>query len=184
MWYRQPPIGLRRSPSPNNRWRDKSPEIPWQASWPSTPVVGMPSPQPLLVAPSPEGFGIEHFGESMIKGSAGYTFERNLIQDAGVSLPPLPIWPRPTVYAIPTDIIMLPVPSAYNFKYSRPFLLRNREKPEPAKKKTAATRARNAARFTGDAPSSASLTGAQRQPLRPIGHQLSVMRPTVTTLPR
>lgn len=119
----------------------------------------------------------------MIKGTAGYTFERNLIQDAGVSLPPLPIWPRPTVYAIPTDIIMLPVPGAYNFKYSRPFLLRNREKPEPAKKKTAATRARNAARFTGDAPSSASLTGAQRQPLRPIGHQLSVMRPTVTAVP-
>ena len=181
MWYRQLPIGLRRSPSPNNGWRDKS---PGRHHGPSTPVVGMPSPQPLLVAPSPEGFGIEHFGEPMIKGTAGYTFERNLIQDAGVSLAPLPIWPRPTVYAIPTDIIMLPVPGAYNFKYSRPFLLRNREKPEPAKKKTAATRARNAARFTGDAPSSASLTGAQRQPLRLIGHQLSVMRPTVTTLPR
>jgi hypothetical protein len=82
----------------------------------------MESLQPVLVAPSPENFGIEHFGEPMIKGTAGYTFERNLIQDAGVSLPPLPIWPRPTVYAIPTDIIMLPVPGAYNFKYSRPFL--------------------------------------------------------------
>src|SRR6266852_1412037 len=73
---------------------------PEQKVWPRTLVVGAESPEPLLAAPSPENFGIEHFGEPVIKIALAQTFERRVLHDGGAPLPPVPTWPRPTVYAV------------------------------------------------------------------------------------
>jgi peptidoglycan/xylan/chitin deacetylase (PgdA/CDA1 family) len=94
---------------------------PEQQVWPRTLVVGMESPEPVLAAPSPESFGIEHFGEPVIKVALAQTFERHVMHDGGAPLPPTTTWPRLTVYSVPPDATVLPAPGPLNFRYSRPF---------------------------------------------------------------
>src|SRR5216683_5476155 len=111
---------------------------PEQQVWPRTLVVGAESPEPLLAAPSPENFGIEHFGEPVIRIALAQTFERRVMHDGGAPLPPVPTWPRPVVYAVPPEATVLPAPGAHNFRYARPFQLGKPDKPKFATRKPAA----------------------------------------------
>ena len=147
--------------------------------WPRTLVMGE-SPAPVLAAPSPASFGIESFGP-VIKVALAQTFERKVAQD-GTPLPPaMTAWPRPVVSALPADAQALPVPSAHNFKYSRPFRLGPPDKPKVVTKRPAApaAKARETAQpygwFFGTPPASRP---------RSSGHQLTVARPPTSLNPQ
>jgi peptidoglycan-N-acetylglucosamine deacetylase len=144
-------------------------QTPEQKVWPRTLVVGLDEPEPALAAPSPANFGIEQFGP-VIKVAMAQTFERQTVQE---TQPPATPWPSAAAYAVSPEAEVLPVPAAYNFKYSRPFQLGHREKPTVVRTKKPTTVASRqspfASGFFGAWP-------AQRQP-RAFGHQLSVARP-------
>src|SRR6266851_1838647 len=143
---------------------------PEQKLWPRTLVVGLDEPEPVLAAPSPANFGIEQFGP-VIKVAMAQTFERQTVQAAQ---PPAIPWPSAAAYAVSPEADVLPVPAAYNFKYSRPFQLGHREKPSIARKKyptTVASRPR-------DPFATGGFFGSwSTQRPRAYGHQLSVVRP-------
>src|SRR5215471_11307601 len=137
--------------------------------WPRVSVVGVESSQPELAAPSPASFGIETFGP-VTKVAMAQSLERQ--SDAP------PMWPTPVAYAVPSDVEVLPIPGAHNFRYSRVFRMGSAEekaKPKPAAKKPVHTaRARE--------PASGGWFGAWPAPARSsraAGHQLSVTRPPI-----
>src|SRR5215472_14782 len=140
-----------------------------QQVWPRTLVVGMEEPEPTLSAPAPTSFGIENFGEPTIKVAMAETFERKVMRDGDALLPPVATWPHPVAYTVPTGVNVLPVPSAYNFKYSRSLRLRKDDKPKVASKKPAAK---------PKDPWGNSFTPAPAHRPR-FGHQLTVVRPPI-----
>jgi peptidoglycan-N-acetylglucosamine deacetylase len=144
---------------------------PEQQIWPQTPVVGMEVPEPLLAAPSPASFGIERFGP-VVKIALAQTFERQVTDPLG------PSWPHPSVHPISEQANVLPVPAAYNFRYSRPFRVGSPERRKVAvhKKHSITASAKSRDPFWG------GMFGPRPQNrARPIGHQLSVMRPAGNT---
>jgi peptidoglycan/xylan/chitin deacetylase (PgdA/CDA1 family) len=139
--------------------------------WPRISVVGMESPDPILAAPSPASFGIETFGP-VTKVAMAQSFERQ--SDAP------PMWPTPVAYAVPSDVEVLPIPGAHNFRYSRVFRLGSAE--EKAKLKPAAKKQVRTARARDSAPASGGWFGAWPAPARSsraTGHQLTVTRPPI-----
>ena len=140
--------------------------------WPDMPVVGLETPETLLAAPSPASFGIERFGGA-VKIALAQTFERQ------VTGPPPPNWPSPTVYALPERANGLPVPAAYNFRYSRPFRVGPVEQRAKvashhtlaAKKHSITARAKPRDPFWG------AMFARPQSRGRAIGHQLTVARP-------
>jgi len=150
---------------------------PEQKVWPRTLVVGAEEAEPVLNAPAPANFGIEHFGGPTIKVALAQTFERQTIRDGDAPLPPVATWPHPVAYAIPPQTQILPVPGAYNFRYSRPFRLGNPDKPKLAAKKPAGSKK--------DAQATSGLFPPQPGGPRPrSGHQLTVVRPPVNLAPQ
>src|SRR5215468_9628385 len=138
--------------------------------WPRVSVVGVESSQPELAAPSPASFGIETFGP-VTKVAMAQTFDRQ--SDAP------PMWPTPVAYAVPSDVEVLPIPGAHNFRYSRVFRLGSAE--EKAKPKPAAKRPVHTARAREPA-SGGGWFGAWPAPARnsrAAGHQLTVTRPPI-----
>jgi peptidoglycan-N-acetylglucosamine deacetylase len=155
---------------------------PEQQVWPRTLVVGAESPLPVLAAPSPENFGIEHFGEPVTKVALAQTFERHVGRERETPLPPVTQWPREASFPVPADATALPIPSALNFKYSRPFRLGKPERSKVGNHKAgsspaAGTKDPNA---TG---STASPSGSGPRPPRAVGHQLTVIRPPLALWP-
>ena len=145
--------------------------------WPRTLVTGE-SPEPVLAAPSPASFGIEKFGP-VTKVAMAQTFERKIASDGAAPLPPVALWPRPVAYAVPAEAHVLPVPGAYNFKYSRVFRLGPPEKPKVAAKRPAA------ARPAAAHPSGGLFGPAPTARPRAYGHQLTVARPpTILSAPQ
>ena len=151
--------------------------------WPRVVVVGAEEPEPVLTAPAPANFGIEHFGGPMIKVALAQTFERHIVRDGDPLLPPVTAWPRPVAYATPADAQVLPVPAAYNFKYSHPFRFGRPDKPKlasggrvgtgkPGAKKPPATSSAK----PKDPHTTGSVPPAPAQSMR-FGHQLTVVRP-------
>src|SRR5262244_343247 len=139
--------------------------------WPRVSVVGVESSQPALSAPSPASFGIETFGP-VTKVAMAQSLERQ--SDAP------PMWPTPVAYAVPSDVEVLPIPGAHNFRYSRVFRLGSAE--EKAKLKPAAKKQVRTARARDSAAASGGWFGAWPAPARPSrasGHQLSVSRPPI-----
>ena len=137
--------------------------------WPRVSVVGVESSQPALAAPSPASFGIETFGP-VTKVAMAQTFDRQ--SDAP------PMWPTPVAYAVPSDVEVLPIPGAHNFRYSRVFRMGSAE--EKAKPKPSAKRPVHTARARE--PASGGWFGAWPAPARSsraAGHQLSVTRPPI-----
>ena len=155
---------------------------PEQQVWPRTLVVGAESPPPVLTAPSPENFGIEHFGEPVTRVALAQTFERHAVREGDAPLPPVTQWPRVASYPVPADVSLLPIPSALNFKYSRPFRLGKPERSKIANHKTGSNPAANA-----KDPNTTSGTGSPSpsgpKPPRPVGHQLTVIRPPLALWP-
>ena len=96
--------------------------------WPRVVVVGAEEPAPVLSAPAPASFGIEHFGGPTIKVALAQTFERQVVRDGDVR-PPVTAWPHTVAYPMPAETEVLPVPAAYNFRYSRPFRIGRPDKP-------------------------------------------------------
>jgi peptidoglycan-N-acetylglucosamine deacetylase len=138
--------------------------------WPRTLVAGVESDEPALAAPSPASFGIETFGP-VTKVAMAQSLERQ--SDAP------PMWPAPVAYVVPSDVEVLPIPGAHNFRYSRVFRLGSAE--EKAKPKPAAKRPVHTARAREPA-SGGGWFGAWPAPARnsrAAGHQLSVTRPPI-----
>jgi peptidoglycan-N-acetylglucosamine deacetylase len=143
---------------------------PEQKIWPRTVVVGEETPVPVLAAPSPENFGIEHFGEPVIKIALAQTFERQVLHDGAA--PAANPWPHAMHYSVPAESTVLPVPAGYNFRYSRPFRLGKPEKSKLAKKHGASSTA-----AVKESPSTGSTSsGSKSSRPRNVGHQLT-MRP-------
>jgi peptidoglycan-N-acetylglucosamine deacetylase len=171
---------------------------PGQQVWPRTLVVGAELQETILSVPAPENFGIEHFGYPSVKIALVQTFERQVTHNGGTPAPAITAWPAPVLYAARAEATELPVPAAYNFRYSRPFRFGLHEKPRLAHHKLAPnkfapkkpTASSNAAPkepkepgTTGSIPPSPVPAGPPRPP-RPIGHQLSGMRPPVDLSPQ
>jgi peptidoglycan/xylan/chitin deacetylase (PgdA/CDA1 family) len=150
---------------------------PEQQAWGLVPIVGMdtPTPLPVLAAPNPASFGIERFGPT-VKIALAQTLERQ----AGD--PPPPAWPQPTASAMPEHANALPVPAAYNFRYSRPFRLGPAERPRVAANKLVAKKHAITTHAKPRNQGWGGLFGAQPQNrARQVGHQLSVNRPSSNT---
>jgi peptidoglycan/xylan/chitin deacetylase (PgdA/CDA1 family) len=141
-----------------------------QQVWPRTLVVGMEEPEPTLSAPAPANFGIENFGGPTIKVAMAETFERKVIRDSDALLPPVASWPHPVAYAVPTGVNVLPVPGAYNFKYSRSLRLGKDDKPKVVASKKPAAKPKD--------PWGNSFMPAPAHRPR-FGHQLTVVRPPI-----
>jgi peptidoglycan-N-acetylglucosamine deacetylase len=149
--------------------------MPEQKVWPRLPVVGLEEPEPVLVAPAPANFGIEHFGGPAIKVALAQTLERQVVRDGEPLTAPATAWPGPIAYVVQRDLQVLPVPAAYNFRYSRPFHFGKTERPKIT------------ARFASKRGAGAAATkpalpmGGLFAPPRPsrarVGHQLTVARP-------
>jgi peptidoglycan/xylan/chitin deacetylase (PgdA/CDA1 family) len=134
--------------------------------WPRTLPVGVESPEPVLAAPSPASFGVESVGPA-IKVAMAQTLDR---QAASAQA-----WPSATDYAVPSESHLLPIAGARNFHYFRVARVSQPETPKVSAKKPARTpRAREPAYggWRGGVP-------APSRGSRPLGHQLSVMRPPV-----
>jgi peptidoglycan-N-acetylglucosamine deacetylase len=146
---------------------------PEQKIWPRTLVVGLEEPEPILAAPNPASFGIENFGGRVIKVALAQTFERQVVRDGDALLPPVTAWPRQAAYSVPAEMNVLPVPSAQNFRYHRPFRVGTPDKAKLATKKHPAA----AGTKPKDPQSTGSLFGAP--PAKRFGHQLTVVRPPI-----
>ena len=59
----------------------------------------------------------------MTKIALAQTFERAMANDGNPIVPPTTPWPQVAAYVVPAEAEALPVPGAYNFKYSRVFQL-------------------------------------------------------------
>jgi hypothetical protein len=157
-------------------------------------VVGAEPQETILSVPAPENFGIEHFGDPGVKIALAQTFERQT-HNGGAALLATTAWPAPVLHAARAEAMVLPVPAAYNFRYSRPFRFSLREKPKLAHNKLAPNKfapkkpaASSSAPpkdpgTTGTIPASPVPEGPPRPP-RPIGHQLSGVRPPVDLGPQ
>jgi peptidoglycan-N-acetylglucosamine deacetylase len=151
--------------------------------WPRVVVVGAEEPEPVLSAPAPANFGIEHFGRPTIRVALAQTFERQVVRDGEPLLPPATAWPRPLAAAMPADAEVLPVPAAYNFKYSRPFHVGRPDKPKDGAKGKAKLASgkpapKKPATSTNAKPKDPHTTGSvpATQGMR-SGHQLTVAQP-------
>ncbi|HEY7665622.1 MAG TPA: polysaccharide deacetylase family protein [Xanthobacteraceae bacterium] len=141
--------------------------------WPRLlPVVGAEPAETALAAPAPASFGIEFVG-SAPKVALAQTFERQAASDGEAARPAITPWPGAASYAVPVEGQILPVPAAYNFKYSRPFHLGPTEK--PIEKHRVAARRPSRARSTAQHPFG-WFFGAPPARQRAYGHQLSVAR--------
>jgi peptidoglycan-N-acetylglucosamine deacetylase len=151
---------------------------PEQKLWPRTLVMGPEPPEPELSAPNPASFGIETFG-GRTRVALAQTFERQAVRE-GEAAGQATLWPRPVAYAIPAGRNVLPVPGAYNFRYVRPLRIGHPDKPKIAAKKPSATSSSKSKepQSTGGI---FSLLPSNRQ--RPIGHQLTVVRPPTSIAP-
>jgi len=147
---------------------------PERQVWPRTLVVGAELTEPLLATPSPESFGIEHFGQPVVRIALAQTFEGRVMDDGEPPLSPVPSWTRPVAYAAPSQATVLPAPGAQNFRYSRPFRLGKPYKTQIATNKPSAS-AKDPTTTRREASSAASADGPPRRPRR-VGHQLTVMR--------
>lgn len=155
-----------------------------QKVWPRVlPVVGAESPEPVLASPSPASFGIEYVG-SVPKVALAQTLERRV----GAGEVPMTPWPQPVAHAVPAEAEVLPVPAAYNFKYSRPFRLGPPEKSaeKPAERRKVAARRPGTARAREAGQPFGWFFGAPAASRpRAYGHQLSVARqPTNLAAPQ
>jgi peptidoglycan/xylan/chitin deacetylase (PgdA/CDA1 family) len=171
---------------------------PEQQAWPRTLVIGSEPPQVGLVAPSPESFGIEHFGESTCRVALVQTFERPSSRAGEAAPDSITAWPAPPAYTASSAMAaVLPVPAAYNFRYARPFRLGVHDKhkiahhriaprkpaarPSIAPKDPAKDPAKDPSTIgtvpPAPAPSPAAVPEGPPRPPRPIGHQLSALRP-------
>ncbi len=167
---------------------------PEQQVWPRTLVVGAEPQETILSVPAPENFGIEHFGDPGVKIALAQTFERQT-HNGGAALLATTAWPAPVLHAARAEATVLPVPAAYNFRYSRPFRFSLREKPKlahnkhvpnkfaPKKPAASSSAPPKDPGTTGTIPASPVPEGPPRPP-RPIGHQLSGVRPPVDLGPQ
>jgi hypothetical protein len=129
-----------------------------------------PAALPVLAAPSPASFGIERFGPT-VKIALAQTLERQ------ASDPPPLAWPQPSAYPVPEHASTLPVPAAYNFRYSRPFRLGPAERPKVAAHRPVAKKHAITSHAKPRNQGWGGLFGAQPQSrARQVGHQLSVTR--------
>jgi len=140
-----------------------------QQAWGLVPIVGMDAPEPLpaLAAPAPASFGIERVG-STVKIALAQTLERHVTE------PPAPSWPHPAIHSMPEQATALPVPAAYNFRYSHLFRLGAPERPKLVARKHSRTASAKARRPVWGGRFMAPPQGRAR----PMGHQLTVMRPS------
>jgi peptidoglycan/xylan/chitin deacetylase (PgdA/CDA1 family) len=143
-----------------------------QKIWSRTLVVGLDEPEPVLSAPNPASFGIENFGTPVIKVALAQTFEQHVVRDGGAPLPPVSLWPDQTVYAVPADTRVLPVPGRQNFRWHRTFRLGGAEKSKLATKKHPPAGGK-----PKDPASTGSVSPAATANRPRFGHQLSVVRP-------
>ena len=156
-----------------------------QQVWPRTLVVGAEmAEEPGLPAPSPQSFGIEHYGTPGMRIALAQNLERHVVREGE---PAFPAWPRAVAYAEPPAATVLPVPGAQVFRYARAFRPGKPEKPKIATKSkkpgTKSVAPKEPARdpaVTGTVPASKPPADGVPRPPRPIGHQLTVIRPPAT----
>jgi peptidoglycan/xylan/chitin deacetylase (PgdA/CDA1 family) len=140
--------------------------------------IGTEMPEPVLAAPNPENFGVMDPRDAAVKMALTPSFERPLLRDGEVPLPPLALWPRPASHSGPDSESTLPIPGRHNFRYVRVF---QPDKLKLASRKPATTSASGATSTQAKPKDPNSTRGPPAangpRPPRMIGHQLSVARP-------
>jgi len=137
-----------------------------------------------LPAPSPQSFGIEHYGTPGMRIALAQNLERHVVREGEAALP---AWPRVVVYAVPPATTVLPVPGTQVFRYARAFHAGKPDKPrvankskKPGTKSVAPKEPAKDPAVTGTVPASKPPADGPPRPPRPIGHQLTVIRPPAT----
>ena len=156
-----------------------------QQVWPRTLVVGAEiAEEPALPAPSPQSFGIEHYGTPGMRIALAQNLERHVVREGEAALP---AWPRVVVYAVPPATTVLPVPGTQVFRYARAFHAGKPDKPrvankskKPGTKSVAPKEPAKDPAVTGTVPASKPPADGPPRPPRPIGHQLTAIRPPAT----
>ncbi|HLH94716.1 MAG TPA: polysaccharide deacetylase family protein [Xanthobacteraceae bacterium] len=150
-------------------------------SWPRVLEVGTAAAQPTLDAPSPANFGVSpSTGEVVALGAAA--------AEKSTGSPPLPRnapWPSETRFAVPTDNALLPSPAAQDFLYyTRKTSLAFGPPPE---RKTARQGLVATSKLTPRPPNripgfpvGGKDQGGAAAHSHPIGHQLTVTKPTAS----
>ncbi|HEY6255775.1 MAG TPA: polysaccharide deacetylase family protein [Xanthobacteraceae bacterium] len=140
-------------------------------SWPRVLAVGTSAAQPTLAAPSPANFGVaDSTGE--VVAMAGPLGRR-------------PQWPRDVNYTLPPDIELLPSPAAQDFIYYSRHATSSFGAVAPGGPRGARPNLVATAKVGLRPPS--RIPGLPKDPAtaaraRPIGHQLTVTKPTASAI--
>jgi peptidoglycan/xylan/chitin deacetylase (PgdA/CDA1 family) len=147
--------------------------------WPRVVMTGADMVGPTLEVPGLQSFGAASRAGATVPVTLAPDLTQPQLGPDDLPIPPVSLWPRNMTYSVPPDIESLPVPAAQHFRYSRfykPTTFAARKaagKKAPAK--VAATTAVKTVRGKTQAPPR-DLNPASKT--RPIGHQLTVPRPT------
>jgi peptidoglycan-N-acetylglucosamine deacetylase len=137
-------------------------------SWPRVLAVGATTAQPGLDAPSPENFGVTE--------ATGKVAAMGVLPGAS--------WPNHVDYPIPVGSELLPTPAAQDFiYYSRKLATSFGPPPDRKSRQNLVTTSKlnpkpGPSRILG-VPNTGAGAGATRPP-RPVGHQLTVTKPTAS----
>jgi len=158
--------------------------------WPRVIAVGPESTAPVLPAPSLANFGVDESRAGPVKVALTPNFDRSPTSEGEIPLPPVALWPRRVSYSVPAEAEVLPVPGAQNFRYSRVFRLPSLDKPKLATRTPSSTTTPwSATTAAPPKPKDPNATGGIAgtpngpRPPRPVGHQLSVVRPPFSLSP-
>ncbi|MFL6796956.1 MAG: polysaccharide deacetylase family protein [Xanthobacteraceae bacterium] len=161
--------------------------------WPRTLVNEAELAGPTLSAPNPANFGIETFG-GRTRVALAQTFERAHAQDGDTAADAV-LWPQQVAYTASSEVAVLPVPAAHNFRYRRPFRPVGAEKRKPPSRTAESGSSSKHPASQGGKSSAPPAKGKDPQTTgsifsllqpgksRPAGHQLSAPRPPTDITP-
>jgi len=158
-------------------------------SWPRVLAVGTTTARPALDAPSPANFGVTESTGQVVAIDLAPAAQREKTGAGRSSLARSAPWPNHVSYTVPVDAELLPTPAAQDFIYY----------PRRSAPSFAASAGRKSARQNlvatsrfGAKPGSSRIPGSPKDPgkdagpagarTRPIGHQLTVPKPTASVL--
>jgi hypothetical protein len=157
------------------QWVARSP--PEQKVWPRVVSVNTPAlsnAPPVLPVPSSASLGLSRPLKPIASMAIVPSFERPMMREGDVPLPPVMLWPRYR-YAAPVETEQLPVPAAQTLRYARVFQMPGTEKKKKAPSSATGTQVAK--------PKDPATTGSTQQVSaapRPSNHQFTVIRPPLS----
>ena len=163
----------------SDQWVARS--TPEQKVWPRLVPVGTPTvsaDEPVLPVPSARSLGLSNPLQPVKTMALVPNFERPIVHEGQVPLPPVLPWPR-RAFVAPADNEQLPAPSAQTFRYTRIFEMPGMGTIRGEKKKKKAPDGTQIAKDPNAPPAPVQTTASAR----PASHKLTVARPPMSLFP-